>query len=249
MPLPKSAVDRIHAAITKIFVQAREMLLGADYGRPKGIRVTAVPKSLVELYGSAALAGGGEPAEETASVIRTIAEGYLDAQEASAKARVVQEVGAFVQDAAAGSQKELATALGGKLAETWGQVTAGVRRIVESESTVARNLGALEGIAAINEQAGVKDPVIYFVVVRDNSLCPECRRLHLLSDGVTPRCWLRSEVVSGYHRHGDQVPSLCGLHPHCRCSPATLLPDWGFTPGGMLTYISPGHDELARQRS
>jgi hypothetical protein len=106
----------------------------------------------------------------------------------------------------------------------------------------------LDGIVKVNASAGVEDPLIYFVVVRDDDLCDECRRLHLLPDGVTPKVWRLSEVKRGYHRKTDDVPSLGGEHPHCRCSLVTIMKGYGFTKSGGITYISPDHDELEAQR-
>lgn len=246
MALSKKAVAKIHAAIAKVFARAKTAFLGKDYGEDKVIKI----HTLGSIYDEASLAGGAPPDSSAREVIQAVAESYLEAQEAAAKARVVKEVSAALQEAEhSGTKTDVPTVLGGALASTWGEVTAGVRRIVESEATTARNLGALEGIALVNEEAGIKDPVMFFVIVRDSRVCGECRKLHLWVDGVTPRLWYRSEISSGYHKHGDGTPCMSGLHPHCRCTPSTLMPGWGFTAGGMLTYVGPGHDEMAKQRA
>jgi len=97
-----------------------------------------------------------------------------------------------------------------------------------------RNVGILEGIVKTNAVAGVEDPTVFFVVVRDGVLCGECKRLHMLEDGVTPRVWKLSEVGHGYHKKGEQFPKVGGLHPHCRCVLSTLLPGYGFNEGGFV---------------
>ena len=95
---------------------------------------------------------------------------------------------------------------------------------------------------------GDEDPVVYFVTVRDEHLCAECRRLHLMEDGSTPRLWRSSEVGHAYHKRGDPDPKVHGLHPHCRCTPVSLAPGYGFDAAGRPTFVRLGHDALAEQR-
>jgi hypothetical protein len=106
-----------------------------------------------------------------------------------------------------------------------------VEAIVDTEASNARNVSLMDGIVRINAVRGIDDPVVYFVVVRDNVTCPECIKLHLLEDKRTPRVWKLSEVGQGYHKRGDDHPKIGGLHPHCRCTMVTLLPGFGFKGG------------------
>jgi hypothetical protein len=103
-----------------------------------------------------------------------------------------------------------------------------VEAIVDTEASNARNVSLMDGIVRINAARGIDDPVVYFVVVRDNVTCDECIKLHLLKDKRTPRVWKLSEVGQGYHKRGDDHPKIGGLHPHCRCTMVTLLPGFGF---------------------
>lgn len=73
-------------------------------------------------------------------------------------------------------------------------------------------------------------------------------RLHVMEDGVTPRLWFLSEVSRGYHRKGDNVPSVHELHPHGRCIMTTILPGFGFDKEGRITYIDKEHDAIEHQR-
>jgi hypothetical protein len=82
-----------------------------------------------------------------------------------------------------------------------------------------------------------------------NHNCDECRTIHMLPDGVTPRVWLSSEVETGYHKKGTDRPSWSLLHPHCRCALTTLIPGFGFTTEGLVTWIGEKHDEVAFQRN
>jgi hypothetical protein len=105
----------------------------------------------------------------------------------------------------------------------------------------------MDAITKINAASGVSDPIVFFVVVRDQTLCPECKRLHLMPDKTTPKVYKLSEVGAGYHTKGDSDPKMGGLHPNCRCCLVTLMPGYGFDSAGMVTYKSPGWSEYDHQ--
>lgn len=237
----------------ELFDRARYRLLGR--GLEKIIRFTARPAqhredlSLGGLFDQASRSEGMQPSERLKGSVERVADQYLSAHRELAKARVTHAVQSFLTDAEArGEVPDVRKVLGGELAVLMGTVVRDVRRVVDTEATRAKNTGVLDAVTKINAVAGVDDPVVYFVVVRDQYLCPECKRLHLLSDGVTPRLWLLSEVGAGYHKRGDQAPKVGGLHPHCRCQLVTLMRGWGFDAAGKVTHVGPDHDEFARQR-
>jgi hypothetical protein len=122
-----------------------------------------------------------------------------------------------------------------------------IKTISEAESTKARNTGKLFNIAKAASSVGVSDPYVFFVVVKDNVTCPECIRLHLMPDKITPRVWKMSEVGFSYHKKGEPNPKVAGIHPHCRCSMTVLLPGYGFK-GGKASFVSNEHDEYQKQR-
>lgn len=178
-----------------------------------------------------------------------IADGYIEAQRNQTKARTVKAVEAWLNEAQAeGVKTDLQTVLGGELEQVFGKVTSDMHRIVATEATAARNTGTLDGIVRVNASQGIEDPIVYFVVVRDDSLCAECKRLHLLDDETTPRLWYLSELRHSYHKKGDDAPSLNGEHPHCRCSLVTLMPGYGFDGSGMVEFVAVDHDEMKVQR-
>ena len=96
---------------------------------------------------------------------------------------------------------------------------------------------------------GIDDPVVAFIPVKDKDLCEECERLHLMSDRICPRVWFYSEIQGGYFHRGDDTPSWNLLHPHCRCTPSTVLPGFGFDGNGRVMWIKQGFLELDFQRS
>jgi hypothetical protein len=245
--LSRGAARVVTDAVDDLFDRVKGRVLGPDFIRSRGDKNIFVGHrrdfSIPGLYRRAAAEEATRPNEATLNSLAKIAESYLDAERERTKARVLKAV----QDWVSRDGTDMATVLGGELAGLFTQATKAVARIVDSESTTARNMGTLEGITKVAAAANVSDPAVYFVTVRDHELCEECRRLHLMPDGVTPRVWKLSDVSSGYHQRGEETPSIGGLHPHCRCSLAYLAIGFGFDSVGRVVFIGVGHDELARQ--
>lgn len=249
LALSKGAVKLIFESVDKVFDRAVQRFLAKPPG-DKRIYIGTKPRvTLPSLYRAASAEERAKGDENVLNSLVRIAEGFIEAQRHNTKARVVKAVESWLTQAhAKGVETDLQTVLGGELAGVWKQATEGMHKIVAAEANNARNVGTLEGIVKVNAAASVQDPVVYFVVVRDNVLCKECRRLHLQEDGVTPRVWRLSEVGHGYHKAGQDNPKMGGLHPHCRCSLVTLMPGYGFDAKGGVTYVDPDHDEYAKQR-
>lgn len=247
--LSPAAVKLIGKALDSLFDRIKTHVIG-DKPPGKQLYIAFRPElTLKGIFDASAQEEGASPAQDTFKVLKQISEGYLDASREKMKAKTIKAIQDFLQDANANKVKtNLATVLGGKLEEVGGEITRDVRRILETESTVVRNTSIMDAITKTNALAGVEDPTVFFVVVRDGSLCEECRRLHMRQDGVTPRVWKMSELGSGYHKRGDSSPKVGGLHPHCRCVLTTLLPGYGFDGAGRVTYKEPGYDEFNRQR-
>lgn len=254
--LTKAGIKAIGTHVDKLFGHLKSVYLGTKIDNLGGFdkRLAIGHRrdlSLPGLYESSARDDGAVPSEDTYENLRSLAEGYIDAQHERTKAQVIKEVSAFLADAKAkGVVTDLKTVLGGKLADVFGKVTADVNKIIDTEAQNGRAMGTLEGITKINALSGIDDPTVYFVICRDNECCVECQTLHQLSGTLAgpPRVWKLSEVGAGYHKRGDGAPKVQGLHPHCRCSMATLLPGYGFNAAGMTAYIGPSHDEFMAQR-
>lgn len=249
-----AAIKSIHAAVDVLFDKAKGRFLGPG-ALPRDKRILLgfegfqSPLSLPGVFSAASREEAVLPNDEAVKALMGHVGQYLEAYRAKTKAEVVKRVQAFLQEAHLGGVKtDVSTVLGGELADVWKKTTQDVHRLVETETTSARNLGTMEGILKINASQGIEDPVVYFVVVRDQHLCTECKRLHLREDGITPRVWRISELGHGYHKRGQAAPKVSGLHPHCRCTLVTLMPGYGFDGDGMVKFISPDHDELERQR-
>jgi hypothetical protein len=249
MSLNVAAIKLIEQKVDELFDRAASRYLGPQ-ALPKTISAGfRLPHSLPGLYMAAAREEGAVPDKDMVTKLVRNAKNYLDAYRASTKAQVIKSVQTFLSEAVAGGVKtDVQTVLGGTLADVWKKATTDVRRLIDTESSGARNIGGLEGIVAVNVSQGIEDPQVYFVVVRDQYLCLECKRLHLLDDSVTPRIWLLSEIGHGYHKVGQKAPKVGGLHPHCRCTMVTMMPGYGFGKDGMVKYIGRDHDELENQR-
>jgi hypothetical protein len=246
LSLPRAAIKKIHAAVDRVFDRAIQRFLARP---PVDKRIYLAVKPRVTLASLFEAASTEERVRADKGILATlldIAESFIDSQRHSTKAQVVKSVEAWLNKP--GVDTNVETVLGGELAGVFGKATDGMKRIVAAESNNAKNTGTLDGIIRVNAASNIDDPVVYFVVVRDDDLCEECRRLHLDDDGVTPRLYRLSELGHGYHKKGEENPKVGGLHPFCRCGLITLMPGYGFNAKGMITYIKPDHDELAGQR-
>lgn len=246
--LSPGAIRLISAAVDAMFDRIKVRFLG-PHSIDKRIVVGYTPElSLPGLFLAASLEESNKPDHNVLDSLVKVAGGYLDSERARTKSQVIKSVDAFLKEAHSGKvETDVGTVLGGELTKVWGDTARNIKRIIETESTTARNVGVLDGISKINDAAGIDDPVVYFVVVNDQHLCDECRSIHLLKDGVTPRVWKMSEVGHAYHKKGDDFPAIGGLHPICRCSLVTLMPGYGFQEGAVA-YIAPEHNEFAKQR-
>jgi hypothetical protein len=247
--LGRGAVRKVNAHVDQIFNAAKARLLG-PYGA-KDIRVHYTRElSLPGLFEAGAMEEGVRPDLDVLKSLLDIAGGYIDAVQERTKARIVNEINSVLGQARHGglSRDDYNDLLKMKLSEVFGDVTQHIHAIVDTEATRVKNISVLDGIIGSNLSSDVSDPVVFFVVVRDGDLCGECKRLHLMPDGITPRLWYLSECGHGYHKKGEGDPKIGGLHPHCRCTLVTLMPGFGFSSEGKIMFIKRGHLELPVQR-
>lgn len=253
--ISKTARKAIEASVDILFERIKAKLLGPGtkplrLGK-KNLVFSFVPElTLSGLYSASAKEEGvSTPNEELLNGLLKITSSYLDAHKERAKAQIIQAVQSHMQNAVT-SNKPIDTreVLGGQLSEIWDKVTADVKKVVETETTVVRNVGVDDAIQRISALQGISDPTVYFVTVKDRSRCDECTRLHLLDDKITPRVWKRSQVGAGYHKKGDSHPKVGGLHPHCRCVMSVLMPGFGFDASGRVIWRKLGWDEYANQQ-
>ena len=162
---------------------------------------------------------------------------YIEALKERTKANVTEAVDGVVKKAIANNTKVSEEEINAVLTEEMGKAKSHMQVITEAESTKLRNMGFLMQISKVASSLGDSDPLVFFVVVRDGAICKECIRLHLMPDKNTPRVWKFSDLKQGWHKRGEDSPSACGLHPHCRCTLAYLPPGFSFDKEGQLSWI------------
>ena len=240
-------------ASTRTALQELQDIIEAAFGKVRDAMVPSAGAkrltvgwytSIPGLYEAACRGVGGTPRAETADNLVDIASSYVDALQS----RVEAELTNIVVAADTSSRHDVQEPDADRVQEILDKASSDLQRIVDTESQRARQIGAVDGISEVAAGLGDEDPTVFFVVVRDDHLCDECRRLHLLPDGRTPRCWKLSQLSSDYHQKGGEFPSVQGLHPHCRCSQTYLAPGFGFNSAGFVRWIGQGHDEYARQQ-
>lgn len=249
--LPSSAIKLISSSIDKLFDRLQQRVLGTrTWTGGKKLKIGFNPNyTLKALFEAATEEEGARPQKELLNPLLNVASSYLDAVKEKTKAKVIHGIQGFLHESYnKGVDTDVQTVLGGHLIDVWKEMSSDVKRILETESTIVRNTGTMDAITKTNALAGVEDPSIAFICVHDNVLCDECKRLHLMPDGITPRVWKMSELGSGYHKKGDTVPKLSGLHPNERCVLITVLPGFGFDLLGRTTYVSPGYDIYREQK-
>mgnify|MGYP001577334861 CR=1 FL=1 len=247
--LTKVALKALDVKIDDIFDTLLANLTGVFQGGKRLWLRIVTEQTIPGLYTDAAAAEGGWPSRENLDRLVGICTDLIDKHRADAKANVKQRLSAVLESAAQDHPDQpVAKVLEGALAEVWDKVTANVQRVVETETWRAQALGIREGIGHVAAALDIADPVIFFLCVKDNRLCEECRRLHLMPDGQQPRLWYSSELKSGYHKKGDSVPNWDGLHPSCRCQLTTLMPGYTFTSGGRVSYKEEKWNEIEKQR-
>lgn len=249
--LTQKGVDLIHDQVESLFDRVKARFLSPENVKKRGNKTIAVNYrpvlTLPELYNSAATEEYAKPDEGIRDSLVRIAEGYLDAAREKTKARITSHIDQFLREADAKDiETNVETVLGGQLAELFGTVTKDVKQILEGEANHAKNTGLLEGIQKVAAASDEDDPSVFFIVVNDQHLCEECKKLHLLDGGPTPRVWKLSQIGHSYHKRGDENPKIMGCHPTCRCSLVYLAKGYGFK-GGKLAYIGRDHDELSAQ--
>jgi hypothetical protein len=256
--LPKSSIKSINNAIDALFTRLKGMFLFKK-PQPKQIRfsVTGIDKplpqredfSLPGIFDAAARSEGGRPEPQLKNALVDSVEQYLDAHQELAKARVKNAVQTYLSEAEAAEEPPvIEKVLGQELEDVMTKVTTGVNEVLESELNRAKNVSSLNSISRVSAAIGIDDPTVVFLGPNDANTCKDCRRLHFMGDGITPRAWKMSELLHSYGKHGATRPSIGGQHSHCRSSLAPMMPGFGFK-GGKIAYIEPGYDLLSDQRS
>lgn len=199
----------VKEAVDKLFDRLLTRFVGPELA-DKQIRVRVVKGNTLQgIFEAACKEEGGTPNRKAIESLADIASNYIEAYRDICTARVLKEVNAFLTEK---PSADVATVLGGKLSDVWGDISNSVRKVVEAETNTAKNVGFMDAITQISD---TDDPVVYFSGPLDAHTCSECKRLFLMGDGHTPRLWYMSELGHGYAKKGDAAPSCGGQHPNC----------------------------------
>jgi hypothetical protein len=205
--------------------------------------------SLPGIYQNSVEKYGVKPSQDLKEQLQRVAMGYLDTHQELTKVKVVNAIDSFLRDKGhRETPKTVATVLGGQLAQVWGEVTRDIKKLVDTEATRSKNVGALDAITTIADERNIADPNVFFLHPLDDSTCKECIGTFFLEDRVTPKVFKLSEISSAYYQRGSYQPCLTGCHPVCRGKLTPIAPGYGFKKG-KLSFIAVGHDAHAEQTS
>jgi len=242
--MSKGSIKAVLLTVDKLYEELKAKFIGPHVAKKtgKGLIFSYQPsKSLSSLAVESALAAGSLHSKKLVESLETITSQYLDASKERTKAKILQIVQTSIN-----SEDDLE-----KLSESLGSVfdgaTSEIQKIVETEATTARNLSGLDAIGKVSATTGIDDPTVFWVTIKDNITCKECKRMYLQADGVTPRVWKMSQLGSGYFKKGMASPTFAPIHPNCRCQPTLLRPGYGFDQSGHVTFKSVGWDEWKSQ--
>lgn len=238
----RAAID---AEVDDLFDLLLTRLLGGAFTGKKLFIGYAHDFTLPGIFEAAVSEEGGRIDTELVEGIAAVAEDYVNKSRAEAKASTKRRIQGLLHDIDQGRLKpeDFVASVGGEMAELFNRIKGNVHAVVATETQHAATMGTKLGIDQMNDGLGIDDPIVCFIPVKDNDLCKECKRVHLLPDKKTPRVFKSSEVSTEYHIRGEDRPSFHLMHPHCRCALATVLPGFGFDGQGRITWVHTDHRE------
>jgi hypothetical protein len=125
------------------------------------------------------------------------------------------------------------------------------KMIVNTELSRATNYGALDAIFTNNKGQDPKEIYCYKVGPNDGATCKYCKKFWFMPDGVTPKVYKLSELITNGtnigRKQADWKPTVDITHPNGRHTLVQLQPGWGFV-NGHLQYIEKDHNEHGRQK-
>lgn len=175
------------------------------------------------------------------------AHGYVESLKNKTKSNVVESIDALAKEAKAQGKQVTPELVRAVFSTEMGKAQSHLKTITEAETTKTRNIGHTMDISKVAGSLGDSDPTVFFVIVRDGDTCKECLRLHMMPDGNTPRLWKLSQLSAGFHKRGEDRPSMCGEHPYCRCSLTYMASGFGFK-NGFVSWIAPEYNAYKEQQ-
>jgi len=247
--ISSSAKEQINGVVETLFDRMALSLLGEipQLRNKKTILFSAKPNfNLAQLFLSSLNSNPTPTETEALKNLLSTAHSYVEALKNKTKAKLTENVDSYVKEQRAKGLTPSSSEIKNRILNELKSAGKNFSTIAEYESTNARGLGKILNIAKVGASQGEKDPLVFFIVIRDKKTCKSCKELHLMPDGITPRVWKLSEIRFSYGKKTDETPTLV-RHPNCRCTMTYLSQNWGFK-DGKVAYISQEHNELAKQR-
>jgi hypothetical protein len=126
------------------------------------------------------------------------------------------------------------------------------KTIVTTELNRASNWGAMDAIIHNSPELTTDEIVVFKQGNKPgHGACKHCEKFWYLFDGITPRVYKLSELISNGSNIGkkakDWMPTVDSTHPNESHVLSELKPGFGFV-NGEITYIGKEHNEYIKQR-
>lgn len=249
--LSLKAVEAIERIVSERFDKVGMQFLGLvpAITKTKRIVFSSAKNSLTSLFLQAlGTRNPNKNEEETLKVILRIANGYVDALKERTQARIVHDINAYIRDQNSKNKPVSLDKTKDIFRKEMDKAGKHFKLIANSESNKTTNVGTALQISKVAESQGIEDPTVFFIITHDDRTGFYEYVLHTLPDKKTPRLWKLSEISTNYYKPGEQYPSICGLHPNCRCKITYLAKGFGFDENGKVKYKGKDWDEFKYQR-
>jgi hypothetical protein len=174
--------------------------------------------------------------------------GWIDSLKNKTRSSITEKLDSYIKESKAQNRDISEDQIEQLIEQEMSSARNSFNNIVEAESSKIKGASQILEISHVASDIGDSDPNVAFLVIRDSVTCKECIRLHLMPDGITPRVWRLSELSHGYHKRGENKPSIAGLHPNCRCTLIYISKGFGYDKQGKLKFVDLNHDEYLAQR-
>lgn len=217
--LPYKIIRAVEAKLSTLFDAIKFKFLG-QRGVDKVVHMASNrDESLLGMYELASREHMGIPQVAVMESLINTSKNYLDALRLKTSNKVIKDLEEKLHSSKSITPEILAATLN----ENLEIVKAEVRRIIETETQAAKNIGTIDGILRSAAAMNIEDPEVMFIPTRDDKTCDECIKVHLGGNGK-PKVFKVSKISAGYHKKGNDLPSLHGIHPNCRCQIVWVKP-------------------------
>ena len=175
------------------------------------------------------------------------AHSYIEALKEKTKANITEGIDALVKQAKVKKLQVKQDDIEELISKEMYKAESHLKMIIETESTKMRNIGKVMDILKMAGSVGDSDPNLFFVINRATA-CVNCYKMHMMPNKIAPKIWKFSDLKQGFWKKGDEVPSISGIHPNCKCSISYLPPGFGFNSKGLIDFKNKTHNEYENQR-